>query len=97
MRYEEIQDIINLIIDELKRQEDKWGIQDHHPEKWMNILMEEVGEASEAVLEAFPFKIQLKDREYWLNRYYLELRQVAAVAISAMDCLDRNFDKLLEA
>lgn len=96
MRSEDIQDIIDLVIDELKRQENKWGIQDHHPEKWMAILMEEVGEASEAVLEAFPFKIQLKDREYWLNRYYLELRQVAAVAISAMDCLDRNFNKLLE-
>ena len=36
---------------ERKRQNQKWGSQDHKPDRWMIILMEEVGEAAEAILE----------------------------------------------
>jgi len=71
----------NISIDickELKNQENKWGIQNHDPYKWMSILMEEVGEASKAILEQN------------LENYKEELIQVAAVAISAIDSLERN-------
>ena len=43
--------IASEVLGERERQEKKWGPQRHHPEKWMVILMEEVGEAAEAVLE----------------------------------------------
>ena len=36
---------------ERKRQESKWGPQGHNPDRWMVILMEEVGEAANAILE----------------------------------------------
>jgi len=71
----------NISIDickELKNQENKWGIQNHDPYKWMSILMEEVGEASKAILEQN------------LENYKEELIQVATVAISAIDSLERN-------
>jgi len=82
--------VINDIRNEVNNQTEKWGKQSHHPEKWMNILMKEVGEASEAVLEAYPFKIKLKTKLYWLRKYRQELVQVAAVAYSAIKSLDEN-------
>jgi len=63
---------------ELVRQNRKWGEQNHHPERWMNILMEEVGEASQAVLKNWP-----------LN-YREEMVHVAAVAIQAIKSFDRD-------
>lgn len=82
--------IIDKIYKELDRQQNKWGEQNHHPYKWLAILIEKIGKASEASLEAFPFKEKLNTEEYWLNKYREELIQVAAVAISAIDSLERN-------
>ena len=86
--------IFNLIKVELKKQRDTWGVQNHHPERWTNILMEELGEASEAILDAYPAH---KDYEYnefnqrlHLNLCKKELIQVAAVAVAAIESLDRN-------
>jgi len=68
---------------ELHRQLKKWGVQNHHPHKWLVILMEEVGEASEASLEYLN----------WSN-YRKEMLHVAAVALTAINCLDRGaFEK----
>lgn len=63
---------------ERRRQDTKWGVQDHLPEKWITILMEEVGEAAHGRLEG--------DR---LN-YREELVQVAAVAVAMIESLDRG-------
>lgn len=41
----------NLIQIERDNQDKKWGPQHHSDEKWLTILMEEVGEAAKAVLE----------------------------------------------
>lgn len=82
--------IFGIIEDERRRQDRKWGEQNHQPEKWICILMEEVGEAAKAVLEAFPHTIQIEDREYWLQRYRKELIEVAAVAVAAVESLHRN-------
>ncbi len=60
------------------RQYMKWGEQNHSPEKWMNILMEEVGEAAQAGLQK-----RFAD-------YREELVQVAAVALTAIESFDRN-------
>lgn len=67
-----------LVANELQRQRDKWGIQDRHPQMWMNILMEEVGEASKAMMEAH-FRGGNPDD------YVEEMVQVAAVAMVAID------------
>ena len=41
----------DLIQIERDAQDGKWGEQHHSDEKWLTILMEEVGEAAKAVLE----------------------------------------------
>jgi len=67
------------ILNELNRQLKKWGLQNHHPHKWLVILMEEVGESAEASLGHLDW-----------SDYRKELIQVAAVALSAINCLDRD-------
>lgn len=57
---------------EHQRQVSKWGEQDHPKEKWLSILIEEVGEVANAELEGKP-----------LHEYVDELIQTAAVAIAA--------------
>ncbi len=78
---------MEIIVDEIKaerrRQDEKWGEQNHNPEWWMVILMEEVGEASETILEA-----KFGDRS--LDKYRQEMIQVAAVALAAIESFDRN-------
>ena len=77
------------VLAERKKQDEKWGIQNHMPEIWMLILGEEVGEAQRAVLEAICPNGNKLDGE-WLKEYRKELIQVAAVAIAAIESLDRN-------
>jgi NTP pyrophosphatase (non-canonical NTP hydrolase) len=71
--------ILGEVVDERKRQDDRWGVQNHGPDGWLTILMEEVGEASRAVLGGWAD-----------NKYRRELVQVAAVAVAAIECLDRG-------
>jgi len=79
-------DNIKLDVDiELDRQRRKWGLQDHDPQMWMNILMVEVGEASKAMMEAV-FRGAKK------HSYRDEMVQVAAVAISAIENFDRRMN-----
>lgn len=74
--------------DERNKQEGKWGQQNHDPFKYMAILMEEVGEASQAAVEAFDWKTQTWRHEM-LAHHREELVQVAAVAQAQVECLDR--------
>ena len=55
------------ITDEIKYQDLKWGKQDHDDNKWLAILMEEVGEAAQAINQGDTTKAKI------------ELIQVAAV------------------
>ena len=73
--------LLNLIT-ERKRQDQKWGEQNHEPMKWLAILGEEYGEACAAILEN-------REMEPW--RYRVELVHVAAVAIAAVECFDRRY------
>ncbi len=68
---------------ERARQEQMWGRQDHTPGEWMLILTEEVGEFSQAVLDA---RFKSQDPQNIRD----ELVQVAAVALSMLECCDRN-------
>ena len=71
-------DIIGQVIEERKRQDEKWGPQDHTPHYWLSILLEEAGEAAKAMIA---------DTVDW-QKYRKELVQVAAVAVAAVENLD---------
>lgn len=75
------------ILEERRRQDEKWGEQNHDFFVWLAILQEEIGEASEAALEVkfrgsqAPFG-RINARLAFLN----ELIQVAAVAQAMVEC-----------
>ncbi len=74
---------LQAINKERMRQDEKWGEQNHNPFVWLAILGEEYGESCKAALE-FPV-------DY--SNYRKELIEVAAVAIAAIESLDRQEDK----
>jgi hypothetical protein len=77
---------LSNILYERKRQDEKWGEQNHQPMEWLMILGEEVGEANKAALEAnFGGKEIIKYRD--------ELVHVAAVALAAIESFDRKEHK----
>ena len=46
----EIQEVLIQVVEERKRQDAKWGEQNHSPYQWLAILTEEVGEYAQAIL-----------------------------------------------
>lgn len=85
---------LNVITDvrmERRRQDGKWGIQDHNFSDWMSILGEEYGEACHEnnELHVLPVDIPEQDREVLEERLYTELKETAAVAVAAMAGLRR--------
>lgn len=76
-------DVLTEVGLERQRQDAKWGQQDHSPERWITILGEEYGEACRGCYEAWRNGMTLAD-------YRDELVQVAAVAVAAIECLDRQ-------
>lgn len=73
-------DVIELIRAERKRQNEKWGRQYHSAFVWLSILMEEVGEASQAALHnAFGGK--------HAGTFTTEMIHVAAVAVQILEWL----------
>ena len=63
---------------ERRRQDAKWGVQDHEPLYWLAVLTEEFGEVGKALAE-------------WRHTEYRnELIHLAAVAIQAAESYDRN-------
>jgi hypothetical protein len=74
---------LSNVLYERKCQDAKWGEQNHQPAEWLMILGEEVGEAAKAALEA---RFGGKD----IIKYRDEMVQVAAVALAAVECFDRD-------
>jgi len=73
-------EVIELIRAERKRQFEKWGQQQHSSFVWMSILMEEVGEASQAALHnAFGGSHG--------GTFTIEMIHVAAVAVQILEWL----------
>ena len=69
-------DIFKAIVEEMDAQDEKWGSQRELPDYvWLAILMEEVGEAAEAIL-----KQEIVE---------LEIIQIAAVACQWLDAKSR--------
>lgn len=78
MKYEE--EVFKMVSHELKRQEQKWGEQNHKPLLWLGIIMEELGEVAKAMIEdGTPY-------EYILH----ELTHTAACCVNAIDCIMRS-------
>jgi NTP pyrophosphatase (non-canonical NTP hydrolase) len=71
------------IIEERERQDTKWGVQTHNDHLWNTILSEEVGEVSKALLDH-----EFKGKP--VRDIRAELVQVAAVAVSWLECIDRR-------
>jgi hypothetical protein len=72
-----------LILDERKRQNEKWGEQNHSPQDWMMILQEEIGEFACAEME---HRYRGADPKLIME----ELIQVAAVVFQMVECGLRN-------
>ena len=87
-------EIFEEIHHERNNQDQKWGVQDHLPDKWHTILMEELGEACKESLEAYPTGEPLRDKLGALEDWRAEMIQVAAVAVAAIECFERNKETL---
>jgi len=70
--------LLDEIAAERQRQDRKWGERNHSPLFWLAILQEEIGESAKAILEDD------------LLAYRQEMIQVAAVAIAAIESIDRQ-------
>ena len=66
------------------RQDGLWGEQKHSPTNWLVILGEEYGEACKAAVKVF---FDYSNEDY--SEYREELIHTAAVAIAAIESLDR--------
>lgn len=82
--------VTDEVQEDRRRQNAKWGPQNHTPLEWMAILVEEVGEAQKEALEHHWRGEHYDDDPERLARYRAELVQVAAVAVAAIESLDRN-------
>jgi NTP pyrophosphatase (non-canonical NTP hydrolase) len=72
---------------ERARQDERWGEQNHAPIAWIAVLGEEFGEAAQAALNLTWLERTGFDDRQALRR---ELIQVAAVAVAAIESLDRG-------
>lgn len=77
--------VLDEVSDERRRQDAKWGQQNHDPFRYLAILTEEVGEAAQAAVQA-----DMEPGGKTWDDYRQELIQAAAVAVAAVECFDRN-------
>ncbi len=75
---------------ERARQDLKWGQQDHDDGTWIRILMEEVGEACEASLEAHPHTEQIYPLAEMITKKREELTHAAAVLVAWLESEERK-------
>lgn len=81
----EIQEKVILdVLRERENQDRKWGVQNHKFSFWNTILVEEVGEVAKEILD-------FETGGHNLEELREEMVQTAAVAISMLECLDRNY------
>jgi NTP pyrophosphatase (non-canonical NTP hydrolase) len=80
--------IINKIRAERKRQDEKWGEQNHHPLMWFSIIGEEFGEMCKAFNE-YSFE---HDPNH-IEDMQREAIQVAACCVAMVECLERQAEK----
>jgi len=90
------QRVLNEVLQERQRQDAKWGEQNHGLPVWLAVLGEEYGEVCQAVLKgratampSSPDHTTLTPEE-WVSHIRKELIQTAAVAVQAVEYLDRT-------
>lgn len=76
------------VLQERRRQDQKWGEQNHSLPIYLTILMEEVGELAQAILEGQVFDNGRRE-EFTIEEVRTEAVQVAAVALAIVECIDR--------
>lgn len=83
---------LKCVVIERIKQDVKWGVQNHSDLRWLPILMEEVGEVSETINEAYPHKENIYEYEYeaCIDSLEYELIQVAAVCLAWVECIRRR-------
>jgi hypothetical protein len=81
--------VLDEVGEERKRQDAKWGTQNHGLPVWTMILAEEVGEAAREANDFYFSKDPSVSAEKGRN-YRAELVQVAAVAVAMIESYDRN-------
>ena len=75
-------DAVSMLLRERLYQDEKWGKQRHSMEKWLAILVEEVGEFAQAIQND---EIQSKKTD--ANNKLKEIIQVSAVAVAIAEQL----------
>jgi len=89
--------VIDDVVHERSEQDKKWGEQNHAFPMWLTILMEEVGEASQAFLSSQfggsddgQCGSKQEYRDHMRDCTRMELVQVAAVVFAMIECMDRT-------
>ena len=80
--------VLHEVSMERARQDEKWGEQNHDDFTWLAILTEELGEVAEGAL------VQVYEGSGTPHDVRAELIQVAAVAVSWIECLDRCTERV---
>ena len=78
------------VLAERTRQDKKWGEQNHSPQWWLAILMEEVGELAQAILETHFDKNAEHTTKGGVENIRKEAVQCAAVAVALIEYIDRH-------
>jgi Zn-finger protein len=76
---------IKKVLAECRRQDSKWGVQNHNLVEWIAILTEETGEAAREAVDC-----HFAHSESSIERLEEELIQVAAVVLQALQSIDRQ-------
>lgn len=79
---------VKAVVTERQRQDEKWGEQNHHPVYWVGMLTEELGEVSKESIELYQHNGESLAEAF--GRLRSELVQLAAVALAAIECIDRQ-------
>ena len=90
MPYTHASPAIESVNEERKRQDGKWGEQNHEPVYWLGILGEEFGELCLAVNETVFDNGPENRRKGGYENMRSEAVQVAAVAVAFVEMLDRR-------
>jgi len=75
-------DAVSMLLRERLNQDEKWGKQRHSMEKWLSILVEEVGEFAQAIQ-----KDEIQSKKTDANNKLEEIIQVSAVAVAIAEQL----------
>ena len=84
-----LEKVLNDVTRERLRQNTKWGQQNLTPHQWLSVLTEEVGEAAQEANRATWWKTLDRHRQA-IDDLRTEMVHVAAVAVAAIECLDRH-------